>query len=127
MLKLQAVTNGGSLGASSRYSLFMAVRRLADNRFPAGTPTASLPGLFLTGLLRSLFEGIRPTDKWRLFIFTGFSGGFTTFSNFTRETARFYELDDCRRIPLYPGIGNFTGVLPALDGNDVAKTHLPAA
>ncbi len=74
MLKILAVMTGGSLGAASRYSLFMLVQRLAGERFPAGTLAANLLGSFLIGLLWSLFEGTRLTNEWRLFIFTGFLG-----------------------------------------------------
>ena len=86
MLKILAVMTGGSIGAACRYLLFLATRSLAGASFPTGTLAANLLGSFLIGLLWSFFEGSRLTNEWRLFIFTGFLGGFTTFSTFGYET-----------------------------------------
>jgi CrcB protein len=127
MLKILAVMAGGSLGAASRYSLFMVVQRLAGDRFPVGTLAANLLGSFLVGLLWSMFEGTRLTNEWRLFIFTGFLGGFTTFSTFTRETTQLFKIGEWRIALLYLGLSNVLGILLVLYGYYVAKRYVLAA
>jgi len=125
MLKILAVMPGGSLGAASRYSPFMVVQRGA--RFPAGTLAANLLGSLLIGLLWCMLEGTRLTNEWRLFIFTGFLGGFTTFSIFTRETTQIFKLGDWRSALLYLGPSNLFGILLVFYGFYVAKRYLLAA
>jgi CrcB protein len=127
MLKILAVMTGGSLGAASRYSLFMIVQRLTGDGFPTGTLAANLLGSFLIGLLWSMFEGTRLTNEWRLFIFTGFLGGFTTFSTFTRETTQLFKLGEWRTALLYLGLSNVLGIILVFCGYYVARRYLLAA
>jgi CrcB protein len=126
MLKLLAVMTGGSIGAASRYLLFLLVQRLAGSSFPAGTLAANLLGSFMIGLLWSLFEGTRLTNEWRLFIFTGFLGGFTTFSTFARETTQLFKVGEWKTALLYAGISNIVGVALVLAGYYVSRRYLVA-
>ncbi|MFO7606583.1 MAG: fluoride efflux transporter CrcB [Desulfurivibrionaceae bacterium] len=127
MLKLVAVMAGGSIGAASRYILFLVVQRLTGPSFPAGTLSANLLGSFLIGLLWSLFEGSRLTNEWRLFIFTGFLGGFTTFSTFTRETAQLFRVGEWKTALVYAGLSNIIGVALVLAGYYVSRRYLLSA
>lgn len=127
MLKLLAVMTGGSIGAACRYLLFLTVQRVAGSSFPAGTLAANLLGSFMIGLLWSLFEGSRLTNEWRLFIFTGFLGGFTTFSTFSRETAQLFKLGDWKTALVYAGISNIIGVTLVLAGYYVSRRYLISA
>ncbi len=127
MLKLVAVMAGGSIGAASRYILFLVVQRLTGPSFPAGTLSANLLGSFLIGLFWSLFEGSRLTNEWRLFIFTGFLGGFTTFSTFTRETAQLFRVGEWKTALVYAGLSNIIGVALVLAGYYVSRRYLLSA
>lgn len=127
MLKLVAVMAGGSIGAASRYILFLVVQRLTGPSFPAGTLSANLLGSFLIGLFWSLFEGSRLTNEWRLFIFTGFLGGFTTFSTFSRETAQLFRVGEWKTALVYAGLSNIIGVALVLAGYYVSRRYLLSA
>jgi CrcB protein len=124
MLKVLAVMTGGSLGAAGRYLLFLTVQRVAGPSFPTGTLAANLLGSFLIGLLWSLFEGSRLTNEWRLFIFTGFLGGFTTFSTFARETTQLFKVGEWKTALIYAGISNILGVTLVLAGYYVSRRYL---
>ncbi|MDF1577239.1 MAG: fluoride efflux transporter CrcB [Desulfurivibrionaceae bacterium] len=127
MLKLVAVMTGGSIGAASRYILFLVVQRLTGPSFPTGTLAANLLGSFLIGLLWSLFEGSRLSNEWRLFIFTGFLGGFTTFSTFTRETTQLFRVGEWKTALIYAGLSNIIGVALVLAGYYVSRRYLVSA
>ena len=124
MLKIIAVMTGGSLGAASRYLLFLVVQRFSGSSYPAGTLAANLLGCFTIGLLWSFFEGSRLTNEWRLFIFTGFLGGFTTFSTFARETTQLFKIGEWRTALIYAGISNVLGIILVLVGYYVSRRYL---
>ena len=127
MYKILAVMTGGSIGAVCRYLLFLAVQRLPGQGFPSGTMAANLLGSFLIGLLWSFFEGTRLTNEWRLFIFTGFLGGFTTFSTFTRETTQLFKVGEWKTALVYAGISNILGITLVLAGYYVSRRYLVSA
>jgi CrcB protein len=55
--------------------------------FPSGTLVVNIAGCLIIGFLSQLAEGRGVfTAESRLLIFTGFLGGFTTFSTFGNET-----------------------------------------
>ena len=79
------------------------------------------PGSFLIVHLRSLGAGTGPTNAWRLFIFTGFPGGFTTFSTFTRLTAQLFMFGEWRGALLHPGSRKAPGRLPVFHDHHFAR------
>ena len=83
-----AVGLGGLLGSIARYKLGgLILHHTASYRFPVSTFVVNLLGCGLVGLLVGLAEHrheLNPTV--RLFLITGFCGGFTTFSAFGFET-----------------------------------------
>lgn len=83
-----AVAIGGLLGSLARYKLGgLVLHHAASWRFPLSTFVVNLIGCTLAGILAGVAEhrhGLSPAA--RLFLITGFCGGFTTFSASGFET-----------------------------------------
>jgi CrcB protein len=79
---------GGFIGSVARYLAGGYVQQTAKSiDFPYGTLAVNVIGCFIIGFLSQLAEarGVF-TNQSRLLVFTGFLGGFTTFSSFGNET-----------------------------------------
>lgn len=93
MKGLLLVALGGAIGSVSRFKLSgLVLHHTIDWRFPAGTFAVNVLGCLLAGILAGLAEKHHFFDAdVRLLVFTGFLGGFTTFSAFSLETALMIE------------------------------------
>jgi len=82
------VAVGGLIGSLLRYWLAGVVQRATDGAtFPAGTLAVNVAGSFVIGLVMTLsLERGLVNDDVRVFLTTGFCGGFTTMSTFSYET-----------------------------------------
>jgi CrcB protein len=82
------VAIGGALGSVARYKTGALILHYTLSwEFPAGTFAVNVLGCLVAGLLLGLGENYAfLTAEARLLIFTGFLGGFTTFSAFGVET-----------------------------------------
>ncbi|WP_166335281.1 fluoride efflux transporter CrcB [Sphingobacterium chungjuense] len=77
---------GGGAGSVLRFLISQGVSRIVTTPFPWGTLTVNVIGSFFAGLILSTFnQQTGHVPEWRLFLMTGFCGGFTTFSAFTAE------------------------------------------
>jgi CrcB protein len=88
MINILLVGFGGFIGSVSRYLASGYVQQATKSiDFPYGTLVVNVVGCFIIGFLAQLAEdrGVF-TSQSRLFVFTGFLGGFTTFSSFGNET-----------------------------------------
>lgn len=74
------------LGSVARYLAQLAALRLGASAFPAGTLAVNVLGSFVIGLVYGWTEKAGSAPAWRLFLATGFCGGFTTFSAFSLES-----------------------------------------
>ena len=86
---------GGAIGSLSRYGLQTYIYKLYPFVFPLGTFLVNMTGCLIIGLVYGLSEkGDLLTPEWRLFLTTGFCGGFTTFSTFAYENASLIRSSD---------------------------------
>lgn len=92
MMHVFLVFLGGGLGAASRHLVSLATLRLFGPSFPVGTLAVNVVGslamgLFIGWLARRAGVG----EELRLFVATGFLGGFTTFSAFSLDVANLWQ------------------------------------
>lgn len=81
---------GGGLGAASRHGVNIAAARFLGVGFPWGTIIVNVGGSLAMGLIVAWLAfrgGGGWTQHTRLFLTTGFLGGFTTFSAFSLDVA----------------------------------------
>ncbi|MBK8919932.1 MAG: fluoride efflux transporter CrcB [Saprospirales bacterium] len=93
MLKsLIIIGTGGFLGSIARYLTAIYVARQCTTLFPYGTLIANALGCFLIGIFYALAEkGDVLSPEWRIFLTTGFCGGYTTFSSFSYESIQLFQ------------------------------------
>ncbi len=89
---------GGGLGSVTRLGLSLAANRLVGAAFPWGTLLINVLGSFVIG-----WYGFRagPGPAARIFVMTGFCGGFTTFSSFSLQTVELMRLGHPVRAAAY--------------------------
>lgn len=83
---------GAGIGGMVRHAVGVASLKWFGAGFPYGTMFVNVVGSLLMGLVAeywALKSGL--PQSARLFITTGFMGGFTTFSTFSLDTALLYE------------------------------------
>ncbi len=116
--KILLVGAGGFIGSIARYLTSFALDKRLNAVFPYGTMTVNLLGSFLLGLI--LAVAIKKTgnhmDEWKLFLGTGFCGGFTTFSAFAFENFNLFEQKLVGTAFLYIIISLIGGILAMWTG-----------
>src|SRR6266700_1137421 len=93
---------GGFLGSISRYLVAVFFAGQFSSSFPFATFAVNAAGCFLIGILFALSDrGNILTPEWRVFLTTGFCGGFTTFSTFSYENVSLLKNSDFLYFGLY--------------------------
>ena len=82
---------GGGFGSVFRYLLGGWISRLHPQPFPLGTLIVNILACFIAGVIAGwIGHGVKDSTT-RLFLITGFCGGFSTFSAFTLESAGLFN------------------------------------
>jgi CrcB protein len=102
MKTLLIIALGGAIGSISRYATQSFAYKLYPSVFPVGTFLVNITGCLLIGIFYALSEkGNLLSPDWRLFLTTGFCGGFTTFSSFAYENVNLLRNADFLYFGLY--------------------------
>jgi CrcB protein len=105
---------GGMLGSILRYLVASSLFKLIPYTFPYGTFIVNMSGCVLIGFISGLslrYDWLKP--ELRLFLITGFCGGYTTFSSFAFENFKLLQDKDYITFGLYSFI-SFAGSLVAV-------------
>lgn len=102
---------GGFLGTVARFLSQQLVYKLYPVVFPYGTLAVNLTGCFLIGVFYAMAEKNNLlSPEWRLFLTTGFCGGFTTFSAFTFEGVQMIDNKDYLYLGIYAAVSVAAGI-----------------
>lgn len=102
MKAILAIALGSAIGGICRYFSQLYLARWYPGSFPLGTFVVNILGCFLIGIFYALGEkGNLLTPEMRLFLTTGFCGGFTTFSTFAYENVNLLRTGDFVYAGLY--------------------------
>ncbi len=86
------VALGGAMGASMRLWSVQFLSKVVGMGFPFGTLFVNIVGSFLMGLIIELLAlRFQASPETKIFLTTGFLGGFTTFSTFSLDAALMIE------------------------------------
>lgn len=92
---------GSSIGGVARYLSQEFVQKNFPSFIPLGTLSVNIVGSFIIGIIYALAERSKISAEVRIFIATGFCGGFTTFSSFAFENVRLLEDGEYFNTALY--------------------------
>jgi len=119
------VAVGSALGGVSRYFVGAAIQQRVGLAFPMGTLLINIAGSFLIGfILRFALDGGQMSPETRIFLTTGFCGGFTTFSTFSYETAALIEVGQYRRAATYVILSVIVSLIATFAGFALAQSAL---
>lgn len=106
------VAIAGGVGCAARYHVgALVLHHTMTWKFPAGTFAVNVLGCLVAGLLIGLAESHDfLTADMRLLLFTGFLGGFTTFSAFGVETVALMQRGDFGVAAAYVGSSVICGL-----------------
>jgi CrcB protein len=112
---------GGGLGAMARHGVNRAGLALLGPGFPWWTLAVNVIGSFLIGLLAGLFGAMETGHNARLFLTTGFLGGFTTFSAFSLDALTLWERGAAVEAGLYVGGSVIASLIAAAAGLMISR------
>lgn len=119
---LLLVGAGGFLGSAARFLASRFIQNNVETAFPLGTFLVNVSGCFLIGLIYGFSDKSAsfPSD-WKLFLTTGFCGGFTTFSTFANENLALLRDGDIFHFMLYTVLSVVLGISAAFFGIVITK------
>jgi CrcB protein len=120
-MKYLLIATGGAAGSLLRYFLVNSIQQRNTGLFPWGTFTVNITGSLVIGLLAGLLVNKEIGEEWRLFMFAGILGGFTTFSSLAIETFNLLRSGNYFTGIVYMFSSNLIGLLVALFGYIFAR------
>jgi CrcB protein len=114
---------GSFLGGICRYYSQQVVSKFFPSPLPYGTLAVNIVGCFLIGLIFGLSDrGNILNSEWRLFLTTGFCGGFTTFSTFSYESINLLRDGEFFMLALYVVLSILVGFASTYLGLLITKS-----
>jgi fluoride exporter len=124
MEKILAVAIGGAIGSVARYFIALIVEKTASVNFPIATLAANLTGCLMIGFFWNFFDRLHVSNEFRLFVFTGILGGFTTFSAFARESIQFFKAGEPIHALGYILVSNIFGLAAVALGFMISQRYM---
>jgi CrcB protein len=113
---------GGGLGSIVRFLSQKAVAQFLPVSFPYGTFFINILGSFLIGIFFGISEKSNIlSPEVRLFLTTGFCGGFTTFSTFSLDGLMLIRDGQYLYLGLYAGLSVLLGLAATFAGVALMK------
>ncbi len=115
-LHLLGIAGAGALGTLARHGINCGSATLLGPQYPWGTYFANLLGSLLFGFIAGLIAGGFVPAHWKVYLLTGFLGGFTTFSAFAFENQHFLSQGRWGYLTIHLVGQNVLGILAVLLG-----------
>jgi len=101
IFKLLSIALGGSIGSVSRYLIYYYFEKQHTSLFPWATLLVNLLGSFLIGFLWGYFDRVYIAPGYRLMIFIGILGSFTTYSTFAFDVFSLFRDGEFKLLAVY--------------------------
>ena len=111
---LAIVALGGAIGSCMRYGLGL-IEAFSTTK-GLSTFIVNVLGCFIIGVMYSLFAKWQIGDQWRLLIFIGVLGGFTTFSTYSLDVVTMMRGGEWAKALAYVGATNIGGFVATAIG-----------
>ncbi len=95
-----------------------------DHPLPYGILSVNVIGSFFIGFCWSLAEDFSLSPAVRLFLFTGFFGGFTTFSTFALDTMNLMKSGEYKLAVFNVLVSNIAGLIAVFAGYFLGKNTM---
>lgn len=112
---------GGLLGSIARYLAASFITKTFPSAFPYGTFGVNITGCLIIGIVFGLSERFDWLPEWRLFLATGFCGGFTTLSSVAYENIVLLQDKDYLTFASYSILSFVTGLTATFIGLSLTR------